>query len=451
MSIKKLIIVGGGLAGSEAAWQAGNRGIEVILYEMRPVKMTEVHVSSRLAELVCSNSLGSNLINRASGLLKQELRILGSLLIECADKTSVPAGRALAVDRNAFAEMVTEKLSKKENITIVREEVVAIPEETTVISTGPLTAKTFSRKIIDLVGEKYLYFYDAISPIVETHSINMDIVFKSSRYEYMSNKGGDYINCPFNEDQYKRFVQELIKSERIKIKSFESDIFAGVSAGPEKYFEGCLPIEVMADRDERSLLFGPMRPVGLIDPKSGRKPYAVVQLRKDNLAGSLHNLVGFQTNLKISEQDRIFRLIPGLESAVFVRYGQMHRNMYINSPKLLEPTLRFSSRNNLFFAGQITGVEGYAANIGTGLLAGLNAAKTIINEPLERLPETTMLGALCHYISNAEVKEFQPMKPNFGILPALSEGKLQNRQQRADDYKERALTDLKAHLPKNRS
>lgn len=450
MPRKILIIVGGGLAGSEAAWQAARRGIDIVLYEMRPVKMTEVHVSSRLAELVCSNSLGSNLINRASGLLKQELRILGSLLIECADKTAVPAGRALAVDRNAFAEMVTEKLSKKTNITIVREEVVEIPEETTVISTGPLTAKTFSRKIIDLVGEKYLYFYDAISPIVETDSINMDIAFKSSRYEFMSNNEGDYINCPFNEDQYKRFVQKLIKSERIKIKSFESDILAGVSAGPEKYFEGCLPIEVMADRDEKSLLFGPMRPVGLIDPKSGRKPYAVVQLRKDNLSGSLHNLVGFQTNLKISEQDRIFRLIPGLESAVFVRYGQMHRNMYINSPKLLEPTLRFSSRKNLFFAGQITGVEGYAANIGTGLLAGLNAAKTILNDPLERLPETTMLGALCHYISNAEVKEFQPMKANFGILPALSEGK-KNRQQRADEYQKRAIKDLIAHQSGNRS
>ena len=286
MPNKKLIVVSGGLAGSEAAWQAAKMGVDVILYEMRPIRMTEAHTSSRLAELVCSNSLGTNLLNRASGLLKQELRNLGSLLIDCADNTSVPAGRALAVDRNAFADLVTENLEKQDNITLVREEIVEIPKTTTIISTGPLTSKRFSKSILELTGERYLYFYDAISPIVEAESINMAIAFKYSRYEHTNTVEGDYINCPLNEDQYRRFVIELRSSERIKIKSFEYDITSGVKAGQGVYFEGCLPIEVIAERDDRALSFGPIRPAGIINPKTGNKPHAVVQLRRDNLAGS---------------------------------------------------------------------------------------------------------------------------------------------------------------------
>ena len=298
MKRKRLNVVGGGLAGSEAAWQAAEKGIDVVLYEMRPHRMTEAHVSSNLAELVCSNSLGSNLLNRASGLLKQELRMLGSLLIRCADKTIVPAGRALAVDRTAFAEMVTEKLSNKSNITIVREEVIEIPQGTTIISTGPLTSKKFSHKIKELTGEEYLFFYDAISPIIEANSINMDIAFVASRYETKSPSMGDYINCPFSEEQYKRFVNELKHAERIDIRPFENELHTGVIAGYDQYFEGCLPIEIMADRNEKTLSYGPMRPVGLIDPRTNTRPSAVAQLRRENLAGSLYNLVGFQTNLK---------------------------------------------------------------------------------------------------------------------------------------------------------
>jgi methylenetetrahydrofolate--tRNA-(uracil-5-)-methyltransferase len=439
-----LTIIGGGLAGSEAAWQAAQRGLKVRLYEMRPSNPTGAHLTGDLAELVCSNSLGSNLPDRASGVLKNELRHLNSMLLECAESASLPAGAALAVDREDFARRVTEKIQSHPNIEIIREEATEIPQIPVIIASGPLTSESLSQSIAKLSGEDHLFFFDAIAPIVHADSINMEIAFRASRYNKDETDEGDYINCPFTKDEYYAFVSALQTAERIELRSFEDAIQAGVKAG--QFFEGCLPVEVIATRGVDSLAFGPMRPVGLRDPRTGRRPYGVVQLRQDNLAGSLYNLVGFQTNLKFSEQKRVLRMIPGLENAEFERFGQMHRNTFIASPKLLRPTLQHITRDDLFFAGQITGVEGYMGNIATGLLAGVNAAQLLNGKSPLTLPNETMLGALCHYITHADLKDFQPMKANFGILPPLNFEKKTGKRERGQLYADRALNTLSEYL-----
>ncbi|MEN4013277.1 MAG: methylenetetrahydrofolate--tRNA-(uracil(54)-C(5))-methyltransferase (FADH(2)-oxidizing) TrmFO [Chloroflexota bacterium] len=434
-------IVGGGLAGSEAAWQAAEAGCDVLLYEMRPQIQTGAHTSDALAELVCSNSLGSNLPDRASGLLKFELRRLGSLLVECAEAVSVPAGDALAVDRNEFSRLVTRKLSHHRRIRIIREEVTHIPEGICIIASGPLTSPHLAEAIQTFTGQERLFFYDAIAPIVNRDSIDFSIAFSGSRYNIGEDGTGDYINCPLDREQYFCFIEALKTAERIPLREFETDLKTGVRAGIDRYFESCLPVEIMAQRGDLALAYGPMRPVGLRNPRSGRRPFAVVQLRQDNLAGRLYNMVGFQTNLTYPEQRRVFRLIPGLEQVEFSRYGQMHRNTFIASPLLLLPTLQSRTRADLFFAGQITGVEGYMGNIATGLLAGLNSARlTARLEPLA-LPLTTMLGALCHYVTHAAMKDFQPMKANFGILPELN-GAYNGKRARARAYQQRSFQDL---------
>jgi methylenetetrahydrofolate--tRNA-(uracil-5-)-methyltransferase len=437
-----LTIIGGGLAGSEAAFQAARHGLQVKLYEMRPSTPTGAHLGADLAELVCSNSLGSNLPDRASGVLKNELRALNSMLLECAEATALPAGAALAVDREAFARMVTQKIESHPNIEVIREEVKEIPAVPVIVASGPLTSDSLSKSIAALSGEEHLFFFDAIAPIVRAESINMQIAFRASRYDKGDQDEGDYINCPFTREQYYAFVEALKAAERIELRSFEEAIQSGVKAG--QFFEGCLPVEIIAGRGDDSLAFGPMRPVGLKDPHTGKRPYAVVQLRQDNLAGSLYNLVGFQTNLKFPEQRRVLRMIPGLENAEFERYGQMHRNTFIASPKLLRPTLQHITRDDLFFAGQITGVEGYMGNIATGLLAGVNAAQLLTGQPLLKLPRETMLGALCHYVTHADLKDFQPMKANFGILPPLElEGnKKIGKRERGQAYADRAAQAL---------
>ncbi|HVO42201.1 MAG TPA: methylenetetrahydrofolate--tRNA-(uracil(54)-C(5))-methyltransferase (FADH(2)-oxidizing) TrmFO [Aggregatilineales bacterium] len=440
--IRELVVIGGGLAGTEAAWQAAEAGIPTWLYEMRPRKMTPAHMTGNLAELVCSNSLGSDLPDRAPGLLKNELRRLNSLLIRCAERAAVPAGRALAVDRERFAHEVSTALEAHPLITIVREEVLAIPDTPTIIASGPLTADTLAGAVAKLAGQEYLYFYDALAPIVSGDSINMDIAFRASRYDHGDDEPGDYINCPLSNGDYKRFLEALLAAETTELHRFEQE--------DPRFFEGCLPVEQIARRGDQALAFGPMRPVGIIDPRTGERPYAVVQLRQDNLAGTLYNIVGFQTNLKWGDQEQVLRLIPGLENAEFVRLGQMHRNTFINSPVLLDATLQFRERRDLFFAGQIVGVEGYVGNIATGLLAGVNAARWINAQPLLTLPRTTMLGALCHYIAFAEPKHFQPMKANFGILPPL-ESAPHVKRDRAADYARRALADLEALLARQSS
>jgi methylenetetrahydrofolate--tRNA-(uracil-5-)-methyltransferase len=445
----KLIVIGGGLAGSEAAWQAAERGIEVILYEMRPIRNTPAHQTQYLGELICSNSLGSNLPDRASGLLKAELRKLNSFVMHIADETAVPAGGALAVDRDRFAEVITERIQNHPHIELRREEAKQIPDGPCIIASGPLTADALAQDIARLTGQQHLYFYDAIAPIVEAESIDMSIAFRQSRYDRGVGAGlvpaqgdhagspqqedGDYINCPFSKEEYAAFIEALITAERIELKDFERE--------DAKFFEGCLPIEIMAKRGRDSLAFGPMKPIGLRDPRTGKRPYAVVQLRQDNLAGTLYNLVGFQTNLKWPEQKRVLQMIPGLGRAEFLRYGMMHRNTFINAPTLLEPTMQFRNRSDLFFAGQITGVEGYIGNAATGWLAGVNAARSMLGEPQVILPETTMLGALCHYITHAEPKDFQPMKANFGLMPELKNIP-RGKRDRAQAYSQRALKDL---------
>ena len=436
----EITIIGGGLAGSEAAWQVAQSGFKVKLYEMRPSNPTGAHLSGDLAELVCSNSLGSNLPDRASGVLKNELRQLHSMLLDCAEATALPAGAALAVDREAFARMVTQKIESHPNIEVVREEMKEIPQTPVIIASGPLTSESLSQSIAKLSGEEHLFFFDAIAPIVHAESINMEIAFRASRYGKGDQDEGDYINCPFTKDEYYAFVHALQSAERVELRSFEDAILAGVKAGA--FFEGCLPIEIIAERGTDSLAFGPMRPVGLRDPRFDKRPFAVVQLRQDNLAASLYNLVGFQTNLKFPEQKRVLRMIPGLENAEFERYGQMHRNTFIASPKLLRPTLQHITRDDLFFAGQITGVEGYMGNIATGLLAGINAARLLEGKTLITLPNETMLGALCHYITNASLKDFQPMKANFGILPQLELDKKTGKRERAQLYANRAANAL---------
>lgn len=439
-----LIVIGGGLAGSEAAYQAAEHGLRVQLYEMRPSLQTGAHQTQDLAELVCSNSLGSNLPDRASGLLKSEVRLLGSMLIECAEAASLPAGGALAVDRELFARLVTERVQNHPGIEIIREEIQEIPQSLCIVASGPLTSPALSKSIAALSGEDHLFFFDAIAPVIHADSINMEIAFRASRYGTGEQDEGDYINCPLTREEYYTFVKALLNAERIELRAFEEAIKTGVKAG--HFFEGCLPIEIIAERGLDSLAFGPMRPVGLRDPRTGKRPYAVVQLRQDNLAGSLYNLVGFQTNLKYPEQKRVLHLIPGLEKAEFLRYGQMHRNTFIASPKLLRPTLQHIERDDLFFAGQITGVEGYMGNIATGLLAGINAARVYRNEAPVILPQTTMLGALCHYITHSNLKDFQPMKANFGILPPLEGTTKTGKRERGKLYAERALADVSLTL-----
>ena len=439
-------IVGGGLAGSEAAWQAAERGVRVALYEMRPHRMTPAHVSDRLAELVCSNSLGSDLPDRAGGLLKAELRRLGSLVLACADEARVPAGGALAVDRERFAAEVTRRIEAHPRIQVVREEVAAIPEGPAVIATGPLTSDVLAQAIARLAGQEHLYFYDALAPIVAADSIDTSVAFRASRY----GKGdADYVNCPMTEEEYVRFVEALVAAERFPLHGFEREAACSQeqarSPEQERFFEGCLPVEVLAARGREALAFGPLRPVGLADPRTGKRPYAVVQLRQDNLAGTLYNMVGFQTNLRQREQERVFRLIPGLARAEFVRYGQMHRNTFINAPQLLEPTMGFRGRPGLFFAGQITGVEGYVGSVGSGWVAGVNAARLVWGQEALILPGTTMLGALCHYVSHADPAAFQPMKANFGLLPPL-ERPVRDKRKRYAAYVARALADLEAYL-----
>ena len=440
-----LIIVGGGLAGAEAAWQAASRGIKVTLYEMRPKVLTGAHQSSFLAELVCSNSLGSNLPDRASGILKEELRALNSLLIQCADETAVPAGSALAVDRELFAQTVTTSIKNHPNIEVIRQEITEIPETPSIIASGPLTSPTLTHAIQGLTGYEQIYFYDALAPIVMGDSIDMNIVYQASRYDKSQGVSGDYLNCPMDKDEYYRFVDELVQAEKISLRNFENDINSGVRAGAHKYFEGCLPIEIIARRGKDALAYGPLRPIGLTDPRTGKHSYAVVQLRQDNLAKTLYNMVGFQTNLKYSEQNRVFRMIPGLDKVEFARYGQMHRNTFIFSPALLYPTLQYRYRENLFFAGQITGVEGYVGNLATGLLAGTNAANYLLGEELIEMPATTIIGSLCHYITHANAKDFQPMKANFGILPKL-EGDIRGKRERATAFAERSKKELQQFL-----
>jgi len=434
---KRVTVVGGGLAGTEAAWQLAERDIQVDLYEMRPQRTTGAHVSDRLAELVCSNSLGSKLRDRATGLLQHEIKRLRSKLIDCAECSAVPAGGALAVDRELFAATVTEAINAHPNINVIREEIQSIPDGPAIIATGPLTSPALSADIARLAGQSYLYFYDAIAPIVTADSINMDIAFRASRYGRGDEDEGDYINCPMNEEEYRRFVEALRQAETAELRDFERE--------DPNFFEGCIPIEQLANRGDDTLAYGPMRPIGLRDPRTGQRPHAVVQLRRDNLAGSLYNLVGFQTNIRWGQQEAILRLIPGLESAEFIRMGQMHRNTFINAPVLLNATMQFRQRDDLYFAGQITGVEGYTGNIATGLVAGLNLARYLHGQSQYVLPPTTMLGALCHYVSHAEPEHFQPMKANFGILPDLPT-RVKGKRDRYAAYAQRALTDLDASI-----
>jgi len=425
----KLMVIGGGLAGSEAAWQAANRGVEVTLYEMRPQETTPAHHTDKLAELVCSNSLRAASLENAVGLLKEEMRQLGSLIMESADANCLPAGGALAVDREGFSNYITEKIIQHPNITVNREEVKDIPlDAPSVIASGPLTSHSLTEKIQEITGEDYLYFYDAAAPIITLESINQEKVFRASRYD----KGeADYINCPMNEEEYNQFWEELTKAERAPLKSFEKEVF----------FEGCMPVEQMASRGKQTLLFGPLKPVGLTDPKTGKQPYAVVQLRQDNREGTLYNIVGFQTHLKWGEQQRVFSLIPGLEQAEFVRFGVMHRNTFINSPKLLDPSMQMKNYPNIFFAGQITGVEGYVESASNGLVAGINAARMIAGKDLVVFPPTTAHGALCHYITNANPQHFQPMNVTFGLLPPL-EQRIKSKRERGAALAKRALSAL---------
>ena len=424
----EVIVIGAGLAGSEAALQLSKRNIKVKLYEMRPQKTTGAHTGSNCAEFVCSNSLGSSDITNASGLLKHEMKILGGELIKTAFECRVPAGNALAIDRELFSQRVTEQIEKDVNITLIREELTEIPDTPVIIASGPLTSDVLAKEIKEFTQNEHLHFFDAIAPIVEKESINFDKAFFASRYD----KGeASYINCPMNKDEYEKFYNILINSPKIELKEFEKGA---------KFFESCLPIEVLASRGVDTLRFGPMKPVGLIDKRTGKENYAVVQLRQDNSAKTLYNLVGFQTNLKWGSQKELVHSIPGLENANIVRYGVMHRNTFINSPKILFPTLQTKKRADLFFAGQITGTEGYTESIATGLLAGINMAQYLNGEKLLELPKESMLGALTHYISDEAHEKFQPINSNWGILPPVELPK-----------KERKNKKLKAELMAKRS
>ncbi len=436
----KVLVIGGGLAGCEAAWALARAGISVELMEMRPCACTPAHRTSLLAELVCSNSLRSSNPMNAAGLLKEEMRALGSLVMDAADACRVPAGDALAVDREKFGRAVTERLEADPLVSVVRGEATGIPPGRPVIlATGPLTSDRMSAEIELLAGSKHLYFYDAIAPIVEADSIDMTIAFRQSRYEWPEDDQpeGDYLNCPFTKEEYATFINALVTAERIELREFERE--------GAKFFEGCLPIEIMAKRGHDALAYGPMKPIGLRDPRTGKRPHAVVQLRQDNLAGTLYNIVGYQTNLKWPEQKRVFRLIPGLTNAEFLRYGMLHRNTFINAPLLLDATMQFRSRSDLFFAGQITGVEGYIGNAASGLVAGLNAARLLRHEALVEFPATTMLGALCHYVTHADPDDFQPMKANYGILPPLGAARApRGKRERYQAFSRRALEDMRS-------
>ncbi len=422
-------VIGAGLAGSEAAWQLSKRGIHVDLYEMRPVKQTPAHHTDKFAELVCSNSLRANSLTNAVGVLKEEMRILDSLIIEAADQSSVPAGGALAVDRHDFSGYVTEKIRENPLITIHQEEMTDFPPGITIIATGPLTSDSLSKKLQELTGQDHLYFYDAAAPIIEKDSINMDKVYLKSRYD----KGeAAYLNCPMDEEEFNRFYDALTQAETVPLKEFEKEIF----------FEGCMPIEVMAQRGKKTMLFGPLKPVGLEDPKTGKKPYAVVQLRQDDAAGTLYNIVGFQTHLKWGPQKEVLKLIPGLEEVEIVRYGVMHRNTFINSPSVLNRTYQFKERDDLFFAGQMTGVEGYVESAASGLVAGLNAALLAQGKEPIVFPKETMIGSMAHYITSTSSKTFQPMNVNFGLLPELPQ-RIKNKKLKNEQHAERALSSIR--------
>ncbi|WP_425435225.1 FADH(2)-oxidizing methylenetetrahydrofolate--tRNA-(uracil(54)-C(5))-methyltransferase TrmFO [Paenibacillus amylolyticus] len=423
---QQVTVIGAGLAGTEAAWQIASRGVRVKLYEMRPVVKTPAHHTDKFAELVCSNSLRANGLTNAVGVLKEEMRMLNSLVLSAADKHAVPAGGALAVDRDGFSGEITSTLHQHPLIEVVNEELTSLPEDgIVVVATGPLTSPALSEQIKALMGEEYFYFYDAAAPIIEKDSIDMNKVYLASRYD----KGeAAYLNCPMTEEEFDVFYEALITAEVAQLKEFEKEI----------YFEGCMPIEVMMKRGKQTALFGPMKPVGLVNPHTGELPHAVVQLRQDNAAGTLYNLVGFQTHLKWGEQKRVFSLIPGLENAEFVRYGVMHRNTFINSPKLLLPTYQFKERPNLFFAGQMTGVEGYVESAASGLIAGMNAAKAALGQELVVLPVETTLGSMAQYITTADFKHFQPMNANFGLLPKL-ETKIRNKKEKNEALAQRAL------------
>jgi methylenetetrahydrofolate--tRNA-(uracil-5-)-methyltransferase len=432
-TVAPIHVVGGGLAGTEAAWQIAQLGVPVILSEMRPVRQSPAHHTDLLGELVCSNSFGAIASDRAAGLLKEELRQLGSLVIATADRHAVPAGGALAVDRARFSQALTEAIANHPLITLRREEVTEIPEGIAVLCTGPLTSEPLAKALQAFTGLEYLSFFDASSPIVTGDSLNRAVVFQASRYD----KGeAAYLNCPMTEAEYERFWQALVEAEQVPLKDFEKE--------ERKFFEGCLPIEEMARRGKDTLRFGPLKPVGLVDPRTGSRPYAVVQLRQEDRAGKLWNLVGFQTNLKWGEQQRVFRLIPGLEAAEFVRFGVMHRNTFLNSPQLLLPTLQFRRRPTLLAAGQLVGTEGYACAVAGGWLAGQNAARLALGLPLITLPPETMMGSLFQFISSADPKYFQPMPANFGLLPELEGQKVRSKQERYGRYRDRALAALAA-------
>ncbi|MEA3401261.1 MAG: methylenetetrahydrofolate--tRNA-(uracil(54)-C(5))-methyltransferase (FADH(2)-oxidizing) TrmFO [Armatimonadota bacterium] len=422
-------IVGAGLAGSEAAWQVAQRGVPVVLCEMRPDVMTPAHETDLFAELVCSNSLKSNRMTSAHGVLKQELRLLGSLIIRCADETSVPAGQALAVDRSRFAERVTEHVSAHPLIEVRREEVTRIPPGPAIIASGPLTSDGLSEAIAELTGSERLYFYDALSPIIAADSIDYQVVFRQSRYD----KGeADYINCPFDREQYETFHHELINAETTLHADYD----------PDELFEGCLPIEIIASRGIDGPRYGPMRPKGLTDPRTGKMPSAVAQLRAENREGTMWNLVGFQTSLTYPEQRRVFRMIPGLKEAEFLRYGAVHRNTYINAPTLLGPTWQLRQRDDLLFAGQITGVEGYVESTGSGLVAGINAARLVQGEEPLVMPRASVLGALAEHITTADPASFQPMNSNFGLLPRPKATQRLNKHERRKLQAKLALREI---------
>ncbi|WP_027414586.1 FADH(2)-oxidizing methylenetetrahydrofolate--tRNA-(uracil(54)-C(5))-methyltransferase TrmFO [Aneurinibacillus terranovensis] len=423
--MQKVKVIGAGLAGSEAAWQIAEQGIEVELYEMRPVKQTPAHHTDKFAELVCSNSLRANALTNAVGILKEEMRTFSSIIISSADRCAVPAGGALAVDRHEFAGMVTERIRNHPNIRVLNEEITEVPEGITVIATGPLTSPALSSRLQEISGEGYLYFYDAAAPIIDKESINMAKVFLASRYD----KGeAAYLNCPMNEEEFNAFYEALTTAEEVALKEFEKEVF----------FEGCMPIEVMAKRGKQTMLFGPMKPVGLTDPRTGKQPFAVVQLRQDNSAGTLYNIVGFQTHLKWPEQKRVFQMIPGLENAEIIRYGVIHRNTFINSPRLLTPTYQYKGREDLLFAGQMTGVEGYVESAASGLIAGVNAGRLARGLDPIVFPKETAMGSMAHYITTANPDNFQPMNANFGLFPPL-EKKIRNKKERYEQFANRAL------------
>ena len=431
--VKTVNVIGAGLAGSEAAWQLAEAGVPVNLYEMRPVKSTAAHHTADFAELVCSNSLRGNGLTNAVGVLKEEMRRLNSLVISSADETAVPAGGALAVDRNDFSGLITQKLKTHPLVTVISEEITKIPKGITIIATGPLTSEALAEEIAEYNGSHGFYFYDAAAPIIDSSTIDRDKVYLKSRYD----KGeAAYLNCPMTEEEFMRFYEALITAEVAPQKEFEK----------EKFFEGCMPIEVMAKRGIKTMLFGPMKPVGLEDPKTGKRPYAVIQLRQDNAAASMYNIVGFQTHLKWGEQKRVFQMIPGLENAEFLRYGVMHRNSFMNSPELLRPTYQSKKRDDLFFAGQMTGVEGYVESAGSGLVAGINAARLAKGEELIEFPHETAIGSMAYYITHAEGKHFQPMNVNFGIIKELEGERIRDKKARYEKIAERALSDLEEFL-----